>query len=158
MNANLLQPVSQGSRIYSTAHMLVITEAQVLILAQFIIQRVHLTHKVLTYVEYRAVSSVFQNIDPPPHAPPSPPSECVLPPHQRRGVPGGYTLAMRWGGVGGSIFWNMSDKGLASYSTISLRPNPSGITSLGPNNCHPFHTKLLDIIITSNISYNTNLY
>ncbi len=25
-----------------------------------------LTHKVLTYVEYRAVSSVFQNIDPPP--------------------------------------------------------------------------------------------
>ncbi len=26
---------------------------------------------------------VFQNIDPPP---PSPPSECVLPPHQRRGV------------------------------------------------------------------------
>jgi hypothetical protein len=41
------------------------------------------THKVLTYVEYRAVSSVFQNIDPPP---PSPPSECVLPPHQRRGV------------------------------------------------------------------------
>ncbi len=35
-------------------------------------------HKVLTYVEYRAVSGVFQNIDPPP---PSPPRECVLPPH-----------------------------------------------------------------------------
>jgi hypothetical protein len=34
------------------------------------------------YVEYRAVSGVFQNIDPPP----SPPSECVLPPHQMRGV------------------------------------------------------------------------
>jgi hypothetical protein len=34
-------------------------------------------HKVLTYVEHRAVSGVFQNIDPPP--PPSPPSECVLP-------------------------------------------------------------------------------
>jgi hypothetical protein len=45
---------------------------------------VHCTdHKVLTYVEYRAVSGVFQNIDSPP---PSPPSECVLPPHQRRGV------------------------------------------------------------------------
>ncbi len=44
-------------------------------------------HKVLTYVEYRAVSDVFQNIDPPP---PSPPNECVLPPHQR-----GYTLAGR---------------------------------------------------------------
>jgi hypothetical protein len=36
-----------------------------------------------TYVEDRAVSGVFQNIDP---QPPSPPSECVLPPHQRRGV------------------------------------------------------------------------
>jgi hypothetical protein len=50
-----------------------------------------MTHKVLTYVEYRAVSRrsrVFQNIDPPA---PSPPSECVLPPHQRRG----YTLAGR---------------------------------------------------------------
>ncbi len=37
------------------------------------------THKVLTHVEYRAVSGVFQNIgniDPPP----SPPSECVFPP------------------------------------------------------------------------------
>jgi hypothetical protein len=45
---------------------------------------VHFTdHKVLTYVEYRAVSGVFQNIDPPP---PSPPSDCVLPPHQRREV------------------------------------------------------------------------
>ncbi len=42
-------------------------------------------HKVHTYVEYRAVSRVFQNIDPPP---PSPPSECVLPPHQRRAVRG----------------------------------------------------------------------
>jgi hypothetical protein len=40
-------------------------------------------HKVLTYVEYRAVSDVFQNIDPPL---PSPPSECVLPPV--RGVGG----------------------------------------------------------------------
>jgi hypothetical protein len=40
------------------------------------------------YVEYRAVSGVFQNIDPPP-------SEGVLPPHHRRG--GGYTLAGRWG-------------------------------------------------------------
>jgi hypothetical protein len=39
-------------------------------------------HKVLTYVENRAVSRVLQNIDPPP---PSPPSECVLPLHQRRG-------------------------------------------------------------------------
>jgi hypothetical protein len=55
-----------------------------------------LEHKVLTYVEYRAVSGVFQNIDPPP---PSPPSECVLPSHQRRGG-GGCTLA---GGGGVNI-------------------------------------------------------
>ncbi len=54
--------------------------------------------KVLTYVEYRAVSGVFQNIDPPP---PSPPSECVLPPHQRRW--GVHTRrAVR--GVGGQYF------------------------------------------------------
>jgi hypothetical protein len=35
-----------------------------------------ITNYLGTYVEYRAVSSVFQNIDPPP---PSPPSKCVLP-------------------------------------------------------------------------------
>jgi hypothetical protein len=46
-------------------------------------RRVHYAdHKVLTYIEYRAVSGVFRTIDPPP----SPPSECVLPSHQRRGV------------------------------------------------------------------------
>jgi hypothetical protein len=44
-----------------------------------------------TYVEYRPVSGVFQNIDPPP---PSPPSECVLPPHQRRGV---HSNTKTWG-------------------------------------------------------------
>ncbi len=47
-------------------------------------------HQVLTYTEYRAVSGVFQT--PPPPNPnycpptPSPTSECVLSPHQRRGV------------------------------------------------------------------------
>jgi hypothetical protein len=30
------------------------------------LQKVSSAHKVLTYVEYRAVSDVFQNIDPPP--------------------------------------------------------------------------------------------
>ncbi len=52
------------------------------------LQQVSADHEVLTYVEYRAVSDVFQNIDPPP---PSPSRECV-PPHQRRGgthSPGG---------------------------------------------------------------------
>ncbi len=52
-------------------------------------------NKVLTYIEYRAVSGVFRTIDP------SPPSECVLlPPHQRPGgahSPGGE-------GVGGQYF------------------------------------------------------
>ncbi len=71
------------------------------------------THKLLTHVEYRAVSGIFQNIDPPP---PSPPSECVLPRTKGGGVhsPGGE-------GGGGSIFWKTPDKGLASYSIISLR-------------------------------------
>ncbi len=71
-------------------------------------------HKLLTNVEYRAVSIVFQNIDPPP---PSPPSECVLPSHQRRGV---HTRRAVRGG-GGSIFRKTRDIGLASYSIISLR-------------------------------------
>ncbi len=62
------------------------------------------------YVEYIAVSDVFQNIDPPP---PSPTSEGVLPPHQRRGV---HTVR-GWG----SIVWKTPDIRLASYSIISLR-------------------------------------
>jgi hypothetical protein len=48
---------------------------------------------------------------------PSPPSECVLPPHQRQG---GYSLAGGWGGVG-SIFRKTPDIGLASYNIIPLR-------------------------------------
>jgi hypothetical protein len=71
-------------------------------------------HKVLTCVEYRSVSGVFQTVTP---THPSPPSECVLLPHQRRGgthSPGGE-------GGGGSIFWKTPDIGLASYSIISLR-------------------------------------
>jgi hypothetical protein len=71
-------------------------------------------HKVLKYVEYRAASGVFQNIDPPLH----PASACVLPPHQKRVVhtthsPGGE-------GGGGLIFWT-PDIGFASYSINSLR-------------------------------------
>jgi len=67
-------------------------------------------HKVLTYVEYIAVSVLT------PH-PPSPTSECVLPPHLRRGV---HTRrAVR--GVGGQYFWKTPDIGLASCIIISLR-------------------------------------
>jgi hypothetical protein len=71
-------------------------------------------HKVLTYLEYRAMSGVFQNIDP---HPPSTHRVCP-PPHQRRGgthSPGGE-------GVGGQI-WKTPDIGLASYSIIPLRSN-----------------------------------
>jgi hypothetical protein len=52
-----------------------------------------------------------------PPTPPSPLSECVLPPHQRRGV---HNRRALWRG-GGSIFWKTRDIGLASYSIISLR-------------------------------------
>ncbi len=69
-------------------------------------------HKVLTYVEYRAVSGFFQNIDPLP--PPFNPASLSSP----RTKGGGYTLAGR---CGGSIFWKTPDIGLASYSIIPLR-------------------------------------
>jgi hypothetical protein len=74
---------------------------------------VRVNHKVLTHVEYRAVSGVFQNIDPPPL---SPPSECVLP-----RTKGGGTHSPGGEGGGGSIIWKTPDIGLASYSIISLR-------------------------------------
>jgi hypothetical protein len=51
------------------------------------------SHKVLIYVEYRAVSGVFQNIDPPPPLHPasvsSPRNEGVWGLHTRRAVRGG---------------------------------------------------------------------
>ncbi len=70
-------------------------------------------HKVLIYVEYKTVSGVFQNIDPPP---PLPPASMSSP----RTKGGGNTLAGRWGGRG-SIFWKTPDIGLATYSIIPLR-------------------------------------
>jgi hypothetical protein len=50
-------------------------------------------HKVLTYIEYRAVSGVFRTT-------PSPTSVCVLPPLQRQGG-GGGTQSPGSEGVGG---------------------------------------------------------
>ncbi len=55
-------------------------------------------HKILTYIEYRAVSGVFRTIDPPPL---STPRECVLPPHQRY-----CTHSPGSEGVGGQYFGN----------------------------------------------------
>jgi hypothetical protein len=55
--------------------------------------------------EYRAVTGGFQNID----TPPLPPCECVLPPHQTRGLHSHRAVR----GVG-YIFWKTPDMGLAS--------------------------------------------
>ncbi len=72
-------------------------------------------HKVLTYTENRTVSGFFRTIDTPT---PSPPSECVLPPHQRRGVHNRRAV-MGWG-------VNISEDvrhwiGLLQYSIIPIR-------------------------------------
>jgi hypothetical protein len=53
-------------------------------------------HKVLPYIEYRAVSDVFRTIDPPPTLH----TASVSSPHQRRGG-GGGTNAPGGGGGGG---------------------------------------------------------
>jgi hypothetical protein len=68
--------------------------------------------EVLTFVDYRAVSGVFQNMDPPP---PSPPSECVLPPHQRGGGGGGGSHSPGGERGGGSIIWKTSAVHITGY-------------------------------------------
>jgi hypothetical protein len=70
-------------------------------------------HKVLTYIEYRAVSGVFQTIDPPP---PLRPASVSFPRTNGRG----YTLAGQWGGWGVKILED-ARHWLASYSIITLR-------------------------------------
>jgi hypothetical protein len=69
-------------------------------------------HKVLTYVEYRAVSGVFQNIDPHPLS-----TQRVCPPRIKGG---GYTLSGRWR-VNSLVVWKTPDIGLTSYSLIPLQ-------------------------------------
>jgi hypothetical protein len=78
-------------------------------------------HKVLTYIEYRAVSGVFRTIDP---HPPSPSSECVLPPRA-----GGAHTGRAVRGLGGVNISEDARLGLASYSIISLRCRSSRIYS-----------------------------
>jgi hypothetical protein len=80
-----------------------LTEFEIELIMQYI-------HKVLTYIEYRAVSGVFRTIDLPP---PLPLASVSSPPTKG----GGFTLAGRWGG-GGSIVRKTPDIGLASYSII----------------------------------------
>ncbi len=103
-------------------------------------------HKVLTHVEYRAVSGVFQNIDPPP-----PLRECVLPPHQRRGLHS--RRAVRgWG----SIFWKTPDIGLASYSTISPRYDPSTFEDSSPSPPPPLPRSRAFSTLHASVNYTHN--
>ncbi len=60
-------------------------------------------HKVLTYIEYRAVPGVFQNIDPHPLLHPA----SVSSPRSKGGR---YTLAGRWGGWGVNILEDASHR------------------------------------------------
>ncbi len=68
---------------------------------------------VLTYVEYRAVSDAFQNIDPHPLS-----TQRVCPSLAPKA---GGTHSPGGEGVGGPIFWKTPDIGLASYSKFTLR-------------------------------------
>ncbi len=72
-------------------------------------------HKGLAYVEYKAVSDVFQGILTP--QPPLQPASGPFPHTKGRG----YTLAGRWGGWGVYIFWKTPVIVLTSYSKILLR-------------------------------------
>jgi hypothetical protein len=76
------------------------------------------THKVLTYIEYRAVSASSELLTPNPLS-----TQASVSSPRTKG--GGYTLAGRWGGWG-SIFRKTPDIGLASYSKIPLRFYPMG--------------------------------
>jgi hypothetical protein len=83
----------------------------------------------LTYVEYRAVSGVFQNIDPPPPLHPASVSSPCSKGWGYTDSPGGegvggsiFGRRQAWGG--GAIFWKTPDIGLASYSIIPLRFDP----------------------------------
>jgi hypothetical protein len=82
-------------------------------------QGITIRRKVLTYVEYRAVSGVFQNFDPPP------PFQFHPPPHPRRGGGGVHTRRA----VRGQYLEDARRLllGLASYSIISLRNKMSSI-------------------------------
>jgi hypothetical protein len=74
-------------------------------------------HKVLTYAEYRAVSGVFQTIDPSPLST----QRVCPPPAPKAGGWGVHTRRAVGVGGGGSIFWKTPDIKLASYNIIPLR-------------------------------------
>jgi hypothetical protein len=66
----------------------------------FYMELVSKSHKVLTYVEYRAVSG-----------------ECVLPRTKGGGIHSAHSPGGE--GDGGSIFWKTPAIGLASYNNLS---------------------------------------
>ncbi len=66
-------------------------------------------------VEYRAVSGVFQNIDP---SPSHRPASVLYPP--AFGAGGGHTF-VGWRGGGGSVFWKTPDTALYSTETVRLK-------------------------------------
>jgi hypothetical protein len=82
-----------------------------IVIARYRMQDVYM-HKVLTYIEYRAVSGVFRTNDPPP---PLHPASVSSP---RKG--GGLYIRRAVRGWG-SIFRKTPDIGLASNSIIPLR-------------------------------------
>ncbi len=103
-----------------------------------------LNHKVLTYLEYRAVSGVFQNIDPPP-PPYIQPASVSSPRTKGGGVP--TRRAVRgWG----SIFWKTPDIGLASYSIIPLRSSCShgSIKKRGDARANRFRCSLIWMLLS----------
>ncbi len=110
---------------------------------QTFIRRPSENTKYLKYVEYRAVSGVFQNIDPP-----SPLHPATVSSPRTKG--GGYTLAGRWGGRG-SIFWKTPDIGLASYSTYNL-------STVWGMYFIQYSTVCTELLVRTNGSYSNILY
>ncbi len=106
-------------------------------------------HKVLTYVEYKAVSGVFQNIDPPP---PSPPSESVLPPHQGGG--GVHTCRAAGGGGGGCNILEDARQwiGLLQYN-LSTPPTKINADSSGSGSTTLIFKKSLHLLLLLEVGF-----
>ncbi len=98
-------------------------------------------HKVLTYIENRAVSGVFRTIDPPP-----PLHSAIVSSPRTKGVGvggGGYTLAGRWKSLGGQYFRKTPGIGFASFSIIPLRSyGSSSEWSIGDSRMGPWFSTL----------------
>ncbi len=92
-------------------------------------------HKVLTYIEYRAVSGVFRTIDPPPPLH----SAIVSSPAPKAGGGGGGVHTRRAvKELGGSIFRKTPGIGFASFSIIPLRSYGStSVWSIGDGRMNP---------------------